>query len=113
MEELYKKANYIVTGATGYVGNMIVKRLLNDGCQVVGLIRSVEKANRVFKEQTGANLLAYIQAVRINMAKKLLKNSNHTIEQISIETGFSNSDSFRRVFKKTEGITPGDYKKLN
>ena len=47
------------------------------------------------------------------MAKKLLKNSNRTIEQISIETGFSNSDSFRRVFKKTEGITPGDYKKLN
>lgn len=69
--------------------------------------------SRVFKEQTGENLLAYIQTVRINMAKKLLKNSNHTIEQISIETGFSNSDSFRRVFKKTEGITPGDYKKLN
>ncbi len=47
---LYETADFIVTGATGYVGNMIVKRLLADGRPVVGLIRDPAKAERVFGE---------------------------------------------------------------
>lgn len=39
---------YIVTGCTGYVGNVLTKQLLADGCDVVGLARSPEKAARVF-----------------------------------------------------------------
>lgn len=48
---MYKDFNYIVTGSTGYVGNNIVKRLLDDNLKVVGLIRSEEKAERVFKNK--------------------------------------------------------------
>lgn len=69
--------------------------------------------SRVFKEQTGEGLLEYIQSVRINMAKKMLKETNLTIEKICEETGFSNTNSFQRVFKKVEGVTPGIYRKLN
>lgn len=41
---------YIVTGCTGYVGNVLTKRLMADGHRVVGLARSAEKARRVFGE---------------------------------------------------------------
>ena len=39
---------YIVTGCTGYVGNVITKKLLDEGCNVVGLARDEEKVKRVF-----------------------------------------------------------------
>ena len=39
---------YIVTGCTGYVGNVFAKKLLREGCRVVGYARSREKAARVF-----------------------------------------------------------------
>lgn len=48
---MYKDYKYIVTGATGYVGNCIVKRLLDDGLEVIGLIRNEKKAQRVFKDK--------------------------------------------------------------
>lgn len=65
----------------------------------------------VFKKQTGQSLLDYIQSVRIQMAKELLRDSNRGLKDISIEVGFTNTDSFTRVFKKHEGITPGQYRK--
>ena len=39
---------FIVTGCTGYVGNVLTKELLRLGCRVVGLARSEEKFKRVF-----------------------------------------------------------------
>lgn len=42
---------YIVTGCTGYVGNVITKKLLDLGCNVIGLARSEKKVEIVFKDQ--------------------------------------------------------------
>ncbi len=39
---------YIVTGCTGYVGNVLTKKLMENGCRVVGLARSEDKVKRVF-----------------------------------------------------------------
>ena len=46
-----KNFTYIVTGCTGYVGNVITKKLLDEGYNVIGLARSEEKVNRVFKDK--------------------------------------------------------------
>ena len=45
---MIKDVTYIVTGCTGYVGNVITKKLLSEGLSVVGLARSEEKVKRVF-----------------------------------------------------------------
>ena len=42
---------YIVTGCTGYVGNVITKKLLDEGCNVIGLARSKDKFNKVFLDK--------------------------------------------------------------
>ena len=47
-----KDLTYIVTGCTGYVGNVITKKLLDEGYNVIGLAKKKEKVNRVFKEKT-------------------------------------------------------------
>lgn len=41
---------YVITGCTGYVGNVFTKKLMDGGCRVIGLARSEEKVRRVFGE---------------------------------------------------------------
>ncbi len=66
--------------------------------------------SKIFKEQTSVNLLSYINGVRIEHAKALLKTTNKTVDQISEETGFSNVRTFRRNFQKAAGVTAIVYK---
>ena len=43
-----KNCTYIVTGCTGFVGNVLTKKLMDEGCRVVGMARSERKADEVF-----------------------------------------------------------------
>lgn len=45
-----KDYTYIVTGATGYVGNCLCKKLLEEGLDVIGLVRNEDKVKKVFKD---------------------------------------------------------------
>ncbi|CAG7600448.1 HTH-type transcriptional regulator YesS [Paenibacillus solanacearum] len=64
----------------------------------------------LFKKQTGTNLTDYVTRVRIDAAKKLMKNKKLTFMQIANEVGYANDIGFIRVFKKYEGTTPGKYR---
>lgn len=77
--------------------------------------KSVSYVSKLFKEKTGQNILYYINMVRIENAKKLLRESRQDtgIGEIGKETGFTNSNSFIRIFKKYEEMTPGKYRELN
>lgn len=66
--------------------------------------------SKYFKEQTGINVIDYINQYRIEQSKKILQAEEGTIQDVSERVGFLNSNSFIRVFKKYEGITPGQYK---
>ncbi|OWA37685.1 hypothetical protein B9G55_06460 [Saccharibacillus sp. O16] len=66
--------------------------------------------SKYFKEQTGTNLIDYINQYRVNEAKAILKREDAAVQEVSERIGFLNSSSFIRVFKKYEGITPGQYK---
>lgn len=68
--------------------------------------------SNMFKRNTGINLLAYINRVRIDEAKKLLlETPDISIEELSERTGFSNSRSFRRIFQRYENIPPSKFGK--
>lgn len=69
--------------------------------------------SKLFKEQTGELLLDYINKVRLSKAKKLLVHTNKSIKEICFMVGYTNSNSFNRLFKKHEGITPGSYRKIS
>lgn len=66
--------------------------------------------SKYFKEQTGTNLIDYINQYRVNEAKSILEREEAAVQEVSERVGFLNSSSFIRVFKKYEGITPGQYK---
>jgi AraC-like DNA-binding protein len=52
----------------------------------------------------------YINSVRLRKAKELLHDNNLTINEIAKMIGYGTAARFIRVFKKGEGITPGEYR---
>jgi AraC-like DNA-binding protein len=70
----------------------------------VGLCYS--HVRRIFKENMGENILAYVYKLKVNRAKKMLRNTDLPVETIAKQLGFYNRQSFYRFFEKFEGITP-------
>lgn len=66
---------------------------------------------RVFREQFGQTVTNYLVQLRITQAKRLLRFSDKNIEAIAQECGMNDANYFSRVFKKIEGITPGEYRR--
>jgi AraC-like DNA-binding protein len=65
----------------------------------------------VFKEHTGLSPIRYLNKIRIDHAKILLRNSALPIRQIAEDSGFEDSFYFSRLFLKETGMTPRDYRK--
>lgn len=85
-----KNCTYIVTGCTGYVGNVLTKRLLELGCRVVGLARSEEKFQRVFpaeKPQVVYGDIRDMAALEQLFAGEGDKIVIHTVAYVSIGEG--------------------------
>jgi AraC-like DNA-binding protein len=66
--------------------------------------------SRLFKETFGENFLDFLASVRIGKAKELLINSEVPILEVGEKVGYPNSATFRRVFRKIEGLPPQDYR---
>jgi AraC-like DNA-binding protein/ligand-binding sensor protein len=65
---------------------------------------------KLFKRHTGVNFTEYLSSVRIEKAKNLLLNRELTISAIAYEVGFQSLTHFNRVFKKTLGESPTQYR---
>jgi YesN/AraC family two-component response regulator len=66
--------------------------------------------SRFFKEQTGENFMDYLNNLRLEMAITLFKDENLHISDISNMVGYTNLNSFTRLFKRYKGITPSEFK---
>jgi AraC-like DNA-binding protein len=67
---------------------------------------------RLFKNYTRTTIHHYLNIARIQKAKMLIDKAELNFSQIADEVGFSSIHLFSRVFKKIEGMPPGDYAKL-
>lgn len=67
--------------------------------------------SREFKTMYGITLNHYVIAKRITLAKKLLRFSTYTLEEIAGECGFYDASYFNKQFKKSEGISASDFRK--
>lgn len=65
-----------------------------------------------FREQFGITPVEYITRERVRLAKHLLTDTDNSITEISWQSGFNDVNYFVRLFKKTQGITPGAYRTL-
>lgn len=63
----------------------------------------------LFKNNTGENFVVYLNKYRIQVAKEMLKKEEFKVAEIAEKVGYNNTNSFIRVFKQYEGISPGKY----
>ncbi|MDF2837058.1 MAG: hypothetical protein K0Q63_2698 [Paenibacillus sp.] len=68
--------------------------------------------SKLFKESTGESLLDYINKTRLAQAKTLLVGEKYTVGEISLIVGYNDVNTFHRIFKKFEGVTPGRYREI-
>lgn len=67
--------------------------------------------SRLFKEETGSSLGAYIAARRVEVACRLLERSTMTVREIASYVGIPDWNYFTKVFRKEKGCTPSQYRK--
>jgi YesN/AraC family two-component response regulator len=61
------------------------------------------------KKHAGISIKQYVIQTKINMAERLLKQTDLTISEIAKKTGFVDSSHFNKIFKKYSGINPSEY----
>lgn len=64
----------------------------------------------LFKSSTGSSFKEYLNMVRIEESKRLLANTDFSIIDIAVATGFEDQSYFSKVFKKYTGLTPKQYR---
>ena len=74
---------------------------------------SVPYVSRFFKEQFGDTFTHYVFTKRMNAVKHALLHTDAYIKDIIYGVGYTDVSNFSREFKKVEGITPGQYRKVN
>ncbi|MCM1100330.1 MAG: AraC family transcriptional regulator [Clostridium sp.] len=67
---------------------------------------------RVFKEQFGESVTEYLLQARITQAKQRLRFTDKSIEEIAHECGMHDANYFARQFKKVEGVTAGQFRRM-
>ncbi|CAI6080201.1 AraC family transcriptional regulator [Cohnella sp. JJ-181] len=67
--------------------------------------------SHMFKHVTGQSFIDYVNEVRIERAKALIRRQSLTVTQIGFQVGYRHLSHFIRTFKKRTGITPTEYKK--
>jgi AraC-like DNA-binding protein len=66
--------------------------------------------SNVFKKYKHENVKDYIAKHKLGKAKALLVSTNLSIREIALHLGYANEVGITRLFKKYEGMTPGDYR---
>lgn len=67
--------------------------------------------SRLFNRFEKAGFIGYVAETRLSQAKALLASTDLPASEIGLRTGFTSAQSFSRVFRRYEGITPGQYRK--
>lgn len=66
--------------------------------------------SRFFKKNCGAGFVEYLNRVRTNKACYLLRETEYQVQDIAVECGFESISNFNKQFRKTEGLSPRDYR---
>jgi len=67
---------------------------------------------RTFKKKYKISMVSYLNQIRIENSKMILKNTSLSLREIAGEVGFNDEKYFTRQFKKLTGMTPSEYRNV-
>jgi two-component system response regulator YesN len=114
--------NYIGTReGTSYILRLILRaqKYIDDHFnEDISLVEVADTVNlnpcyltTLFKRYTNMSYSEYLTQIRMKKAKNLLEKSAYKVYEIGEMVGYQNPYYFNRIFKKTIGLSPGEYKK--
>lgn len=104
-----KQISSLVQKAEDYLAEHFEEDLsLEEVSKVVNL--SPFYFSRLYKDETGKNFINRLIEIRIDQAKHYLLQTDLPIKDLSARVGYNDSNYFSKLFKKTTGYTPTDYK---
>lgn len=106
------KNDGLVQQVRDYIGQHYTEADLTIEVLCGELGKSVSYLSQLYKEQTGQNILHDLNLLRVEKSKLLLTEKDISVDEVARKVGFTNSNSFIRVFKKYEKITPGRYREM-
>ncbi|MEV0116476.1 helix-turn-helix domain-containing protein [Streptomyces sp. NPDC050844] len=71
---------------------------------------SVRTFSRRFREETGLTPMQWLTQRRIDRARALLEETDHTVDRIAADAGFGTAASLRQHFQAGLGVSPGAYR---
>lgn len=89
-----------------YSKDISLKILAND------LNTNANYLGQLFKEETNEHFSDYLNIIRINKAKELLKNTVRSTKDISDAVGYRDVNYFYKTFKKYSGVSPSDFRNI-
>lgn len=108
--EIAPETKEIINSVCKYIEMHYSQNLsLNELCRISGF--SKYYFLHAFTAVTGISPYSYLETVRINHAKELLKKGNNIVD-IALQTGFSHQSHFTNFFKKFVGMTPKQYSNI-
>ena len=109
--QLEQKIPKAVEAAIDYIRQNYNDSELNVNSLADNLHISSSYLSKLFIEQTGQRLLDFINQTRIQQAKVLLQQ-NVVVQEVASLVGLRTSANLIRLFKKYEGVTPGEYREM-
>ena len=95
--------------AIALIGERYSDPMLNVSEVADSLSISLAYLSKIFKRYHRMNISDYISHIRVEVAKRLLEKGEQ-IQEIADKCGFGSLRTFMRVFRKLEGVTPGQYR---
>ena len=109
-EEPKEQEERVITGITRYLQEHLAEEVsLSVLAEEFHL--NPQYISQLFKNEIGVGFLAYLTNIRMEKAKKLLLSTSFSVAEIAEQAGYGDYRVFTKAFKKTEGITPSQYRR--
>ena len=66
---------------------------------------------RAFRREVGATPAGYVEAQRVEGARRLLESTEQSVAEIALACGFGSAETMHRAFQRSVRITPGQYRR--
>ncbi len=118
-QKLFLKKKKEIPKGTSPVIHTVVDFLHDHYKEQIGLTEAAQAAglnpaylSYLFKQEMGVGLSNYILDLRIECAKGMLLSTNEKIKEVASKSGFNDYHYFSKTFKKINGVSPADYRKI-
>lgn len=98
--------------ASAFIGDHLTEPDLSTARIADALAFNPDYFGRAFREAFNETPTEHIHRLRISRARMLFRSTNRSIASVAAEVGFSDDRYFRRIFKRTVGLTPGQFQRL-